>query len=230
MCGIIGILGKSDVAPLIVQGLRRLEYRGYDSAGVATIADGKLDRRRAPGKLSALEAVIQTKPLLGALGIGHTRWATHGAPNESNAHPHATHRVSVVHNGIIENFADLRRELQAKGYKFESDTDAEVCPQLITYYLENENMTPPEAFRKAISRLRGAFAFVAIFTGEDDLMIGGRKGSPLAIGRGDGEMFLGSDAYALAPFTNRVTYLDEGDSAVITRNSFEVFDTPPEKK
>ena len=165
----------------------------------------------------------------GVVGIGHTRWATHGAPNENNAHPHATHRVSVVHNGIIENFADLRRELEAEGYAFESETDAEVCPQLITYYLENENMTPAQAFRKAISRLKGAFAFVAIFTGEDDLMIGGRKGSPLAVGRGDGEMFLGSDAYALAPFTNRVTYLEEGDSVVITRNSFEVFDDSGQK-
>jgi len=224
MCGIIGVLGKGDVAPLIVEGLKRLEYRGYDSAGVATLTNGRLDRRRAPGKLSVLKQVLDDNPLSGASGIGHTRWATHGAANEKNAHPHATPRVSVVHNGIIENFADLRRELQDKGYIFSSDTDAEVCPQLITYYMENENCGPADAFRKAISRLTGAFAFVAIFTGEDDLMIGGRKGSPLAVGRGDGEMFLGSDAYALAPFTNRVTYLNEGDTVVLSRSGFEVFD------
>ena len=224
MCGIIGILGKTDVAPLIVHGLKRLEYRGYDSAGVATVDHGRLARRRAPGKLGNLEAVLAAEPLHGASGIGHTRWATHGAPNETNAHPHATGRVSVVHNGIIENFAELRRELEGRGYVFESVTDAEVCPQLITYYLENENLAPAEAFRKAIGRLRGAFAFVAIFSGEDDLMIGARKGSPLAIGRGDGEMFLGSDSYALAPFTNRITYLQEGDYVVLTREGFQVYD------
>ncbi len=224
MCGIVGILGEGDVAPAILEGLKRLEYRGYDSAGVATIHAGALERRRAAGKLSALADVLEREPLSGAVGIGHTRWATHGAATTRNAHPHATHRVSVVHNGGIGNFAELRRELIEKGYAFESETDAEVCPQLITYYLETENLGPAEAFHKAISRLTGAFAFVAIFTGEDDLMIGARKGSPLAIGRGDGEMFLGSDAYALAPFTNRVTYLDEGDWAVLTRNAFQVFD------
>ena len=229
MCGIIGILGKTDVAPLIVEGLRRLEYRGYDSAGVATLHRGRLDRRRAPGKLSALDAVLAEHPLPGAAGIGHTRWATHGAPNEANAHPHATARVSVVHNGIIENFAELRRELEAKGYRFESQTDAEVCPQLITYYLETGNLAPAEAFHKAISRLRGAFAFVAIFSGEDDLMVGARKGSPLAVGRGEGEMFLGSDAYALAPFSNKITYLDEGDWVVATRRGFQVFNADGKK-
>ena len=222
MCGIIGILGKGEAAPAILAGLKRLEYRGYDSAGVATVHEGRLDRRRAPGKLGALEALLKDAPLPGAAGIGHTRWATHGAPNERNAHPHATERVSVVHNGIIENYAELRQELIDKGAVFESETDAEVCPQLITYYLENENCTPAEAFRKAISRMRGAFAFAAVFAGEDDLMICARKGSPLAIGRGDGEMFIGSDAYALAPFTNRVTYLEEGDWAVITRAGFDV--------
>ena len=195
MCGIIGILGSTDAAPRIMTGLKRLEYRGYDSAGIATIAAGKLDRRRAPGKLSNLEATLSNSPLSGNAGIGHTRWATHGAPNETNAHPHATHRVAVVHNGIIENYAELRQELEDKGVVFESVTDAEVCPQLITYYLENENCTPKEAFRKAIERMRGAFAFAALFSGEDDLMICGRKGSPLAIGCGDGEMYLGSDAY-----------------------------------
>lgn len=228
MCGIVGVLGKGDVAPAIFEGLKRLEYRGYDSAGVATVHEGTLDRRRAAGKLSALHDVLAKNPLNGAVGIGHTRWATHGAANEQNAHPHATPRVSVVHNGIIENFASLRRELQDKGYSFQSETDAEVCPQLITYYLETENLGPAEAFHKAISRLTGAFAFVAIFTGEEDLMIGARKGSPLAIGRGDGEMFLGSDAYALAPFTNRVTYLDEGDWAVLTRAQFQVYNSSGE--
>lgn len=224
MCGIIGILGKNEVAPAIMAGLKRLEYRGYDSAGISTIHNGRLDRRRAPGKLSTLEEVLKSSPLAGLAGIGHTRWATHGAPNERNAHPQATARVAVVHNGIIENYAALKQELIDKGVSFESDTDAEVCPQLITWYLENENMAPADAFHKAVSRMRGAFAFAAIFSGEEDLMICGRKGSPLAIGRGDGEMFLGSDAYALAPFTNRVTYLEEGDWAVMTRAGFEVRD------
>ena len=224
MCGIIGILGNREAAPAIVAGLKRLEYRGYDSAGLATIDNGRLERRRAPGKLQALEARLEEDPLTGAAGIGHTRWATHGAPTERNAHPHATDRVAVVHNGIIENYAELREELTEKGVAFESDTDAEVCPQLITYYLSTENLTPAQAFKKAVDRMRGAFAFAAVFAGEDDLMICGRKGSPLAIGRGDGEMFIGSDAYALAPFTNRITYLEEGDWAVITRAGFEVRD------
>ena len=224
MCGIIGILGKQEAAPAIVAGLKRLEYRGYDSAGVATLKAGRLERRRASGKLAALETLLETEPLAGNAGIGHTRWATHGAPTTRNAHPHATERVAVVHNGIIENYAELREELIAKGVAFESETDAEVCPRLITYYLENENMGPAEAFKKAIDRMRGAFAFAAIFAGEDNLMICGRKGSPLAVGRGDGEMFIGSDAYALAPFTNRVTYLEEGDWAVITRDGFEARD------
>ncbi|WDI30453.1 glutamine--fructose-6-phosphate transaminase (isomerizing) [Hyphococcus flavus] len=224
MCGIIGILGSKEVAPQIIAGLKRLEYRGYDSAGIATLHDGRLARRRAPGKLSNLDEALSATPLPGIAGIGHTRWATHGAPNETNAHPHMTERVAVVHNGIIENFAELRRELEDKGIVFESETDAEVCPQLITYYLQTENMAPVEAFKKAIGRMRGAFAFAAIFSGEDDLMICGRKGSPLAIGRGNDEMYLGSDAYALAPFTNRVTYLEEGDWAVLTRNSIDVRD------
>ena len=159
MCGIIGILGSGDVAASIMDALKRLEYRGYDSAGIATIHEATITRRRAPGKLSALETVLDSDPLKGAIGIGHTRWATHGAPNETNAHPHATDRVAVVHNGIIENFAELRQELIEKGFTFESETDAEVCPQLITYYLQSENMKPAEAFKKAISRMRGAFAF-----------------------------------------------------------------------
>lgn len=223
MCGIIGILGKSDVAPAIVEGLKRLEYRGYDSAGIATLHDGRLDRRRAPGKLSALEATLAARPLPGATGIGHTRWATHGAANETNAHPHATARIALVHNGIIENFAELRRELVGKGYDFESETDSEVCAQLITYYLESENLPPKEAFAKALKRVRGAFALAVLVLGEEDLLMGARRGSPLAIGRGDGEMFLGSDAYALAPFTNRVTYLDEGDWVALSRRGFEIF-------
>ncbi|MBL4618845.1 MAG: glutamine--fructose-6-phosphate transaminase (isomerizing) [Marinicaulis sp.] len=224
MCGIIGILGAGDVTPSIVAGLKRLEYRGYDSAGVATVHLGQLNRRRAAGKLGNLEAALEAEPLSGASGIGHTRWATHGAPTQTNAHPQATDRVAVVHNGIIENFAELRQELIDNGASFESETDAEVCPQLITHYLQHENCTPAAAFHKAISRMQGAFAFAAIFSGEDDLMICGRKGSPLAIGRGENEMYLGSDAYALAPFTNRIIYLDEGDWAVLRRTGVEVFD------
>ena len=224
MCGIIGILGSTEVAPQIVAGLRGLEYRGYDSSGVATLHCGRLNRRRASGKLTNLESALVAEPLAGLAGIGHTRWATHGAPTEANAHPHATARVAVVHNGIIENFAELRRELEGKGARFESETDAEVCPQLITHYLETENCTPAEAFKKAIDRMRGAFAFAAIFTGEEDLMICGRKGSPLAVGRGDHETYIGSDAYALAPFTHRITYLEEGDWAVLTRDSVDIRD------
>jgi glucosamine--fructose-6-phosphate aminotransferase (isomerizing) len=224
MCGIIGILGKSDVAPLIVEGLKRLEYRGYDSAGVATIREGFLDRRRASGRLAALTEKLGDFPLPGSTGIGHTRWATHGAPTDANAHPHATEKVALVHNGIIENFAELRDELKAKGFSFASQTDSEVAAQLITYYLRNEKLKPKDAVKKALDRMRGAFAFAIIFSGEDDLLIAARRGSPLAIGRGDGEMFVGSDAYALAPFTNRVTYLQEGDYAIITRAGFDVYD------
>jgi glucosamine--fructose-6-phosphate aminotransferase (isomerizing) len=223
MCGIIGILGKSDVAPLIVEGLKRLEYRGYDSAGIATLVNGRLDRRRASGKLSVLAARLVESPLSGSTGIGHTRWATHGAATDINAHPHATERLALVHNGIIENFAELREELKAKGYKFDSQTDSEVCAQLITYYLQNENLEPKEAVKRALDRMRGAFAFAIIFNGEDDLLVGARRGSPLAIGRGDGEMFIGSDAYALAPFTNRITYLEEGDFTIIKREGFQVY-------
>lgn len=223
MCGIIGILGKSDVAPLIVEGLKRLEYRGYDSAGVATIDHGRLDRRRASGKLNVLASRLEADPLKGAAGIGHTRWATHGAATDANAHPHASGRLALVHNGIIENFAELREELKKEGYEFTSQTDSEVCAQLITYYLERENLSPQKAVKKALDRMRGAFAFAIVFTGENDLLIAARRGSPLAIGRGDGEMFVGSDAYALAPFTNRITYLEEGDYAVITRASFAVY-------
>ena len=224
MCGIVGILGKGDVAAPIFEALKRLEYRGYDSAGIATINDGEIACRRAAGKLNALEKRLHDEPLAGGAGIGHTRWATHGAPIDENAHPHATDRVSIVHNGIIENFRELRDELVAKGRNFRSATDSEVIAQLISSYIDDENAAPVDAFRKMLSRIRGAFAIAAIFSGEEDLILAARKGSPLAIGRGDGEMFVGSDAFALAPFTNRVTYLDEGDHAMVTRAGFEIFD------
>lgn len=223
MCGIIGIIGKKEVADLIVRGLRRLEYRGYDSAGVATVVNGSIDRRRAGGKLVNLEARLEEAPLRGDIGIGHTRWATHGVPNETNAHPHATDKVAVVHNGIIENFVELRAELEGLGYKLESDTDTEVVAYLITRYL-NDGKTPAEATHAALRRLQGAFALGIVFAGEHDLLIGARRGSPLAIGYGDGEMFIGSDALALAPFTQKITYLDDGDWAVVTRTGAQVFD------
>ncbi len=224
MCGIVGILGREDVATPILEALRRLEYRGYDSAGIATIHDGEIVRRRAAGKLDALHGKLAGEPLAGRAGIGHTRWATHGPPIDANAHPHATDRVGIVHNGIIENFRELRDELAAKGRNFQSATDSEVIAQMITACLDEESAAPIEAFRKMLARIRGAFAIAAVFAGEEDLILAARKGSPLAIGRGDGEMFVGSDAFALAPFTNRVTYLDEGDHAVITRAGFEIFD------
>ncbi len=223
MCGIVGIIGKGDVAELLVAGLRRLEYRGYDSAGVATLVNGRIERRRAEGKLVNLEARLKEQPLPGRIGIGHTRWATHGIPNETNAHPHATDRVAVVHNGIIENFVELRAELKARGCRLESETDTEVVAHLITLYLK-DGMTPAEATHAALNRLQGAFALGIIFAGEHDLMIGARRGSPLAIGYGDGEMFIGSDALALAPLTQRITYLDEGDWAVITQAGAAIHD------
>jgi len=223
MCGIIGIIGTSEVSDRLVDGLARLEYRGYDSAGIATLTGGAIERRRAVGKLQALREKLSGDALPGVIGIGHTRWATHGAPTEGNAHPHATEQVAVVHNGIIENFADLKDELQQKGHRFATQTDSEVIAHLVTFYLEEEN-DPVTAFHKALQRLEGAFAIAVLIRGEDDLMLGARKGSPLAIGRGDGEMYLGSDAYALAPFTNRVTYLKDGDWAIITRNAIDVRD------
>ena len=224
MCGIVGILGRSDVATRIHEALRRLEYRGYDSAGIATVEKAEIERRRAAGKLAALEKRLHDDPLPGRTGVGHTRWATHGAPTDDNAHPHATNRVAIVHNGIIENFRELRDELIAKGRNFQSATDSEVIAQLLTAYLEEEGLSPLEAFRKTLARIRGAFAIAAIFSNDEDLILTARQGSPLAIGRGDGEMFIGSDAFALAPFTNRVTYLDEGDHARVTRSGFEIFD------
>ena len=216
MCGIVGILGQEPVAPLLVDALKRLEYRGYDSAGVATLEKGHLTRRRAEGKLRNLEGKLASQPLAGHTGIGHTRWATHGAPTEGNAHPHATARVSLVHNGIIENFRELRDELTAAGAVFTTETDTEVVAHLITHNMD-AGMAPADAVSEALKRLRGAFAFAIIFEGEDDLMIGARRGSPLAVGYGDNRMYFGSDAIALAPFTDRVAYLDDGDWAVLTR-------------
>jgi glucosamine--fructose-6-phosphate aminotransferase (isomerizing) len=223
MCGIIGILGSDDAAPRLLEGLRRLEYRGYDSAGIATLVNDSIHRRRAEGKLANLAAILESEPLAGDAGIGHTRWATHGIPNEANAHPHATSRVAVVHNGIIENFQELRAELAAAGHNFESDTDTEAIAALLTQSLEG-GATPRDAVAATLPRLQGAFALAIVFAGEHDMMIGARRGSPLAIGYGEGEMFLGSDALALAPLTKRICYLEEGDWAVITHAGAEVFD------
>ena len=223
MCGIVGILGREPVAGLLVDALKRLEYRGYDSAGVATLESGRLVRRRAEGKLRNLEARLAREPLTGTIGIGHTRWATHGRPTEGNAHPHATERLAVVHNGIIENFRELREELEKTGAKFGSDTDTEVVAHLVTREMKNGH-SPVDAVEAALPRLRGAFALAFLFAGENDLLIGARKGSPLAIGYGDGEMYLGSDAIALAPFTDAISYLEDGDSAILTRKSVEVHD------
>jgi glutamine---fructose-6-phosphate transaminase (isomerizing) len=223
MCGIIGIIGKGEVAPLLIDGLRRLEYRGYDSAGIATLIDGRIERRRAEGKLDNLVRRLEEQPVQGRLGIGHTRWATHGAPNETNAHPIATDRVAVVHNGIIENFQELRRELTGLGYAFQTQTDTEAVAILLTRYLA-EGAAPQEAVGKTLHRLEGAFALAILFAGKSDLLICARRGSPLAIGYGDGEMFVGSDALALAPLTRRITYLEEGDWAVLSAESCRIFD------
>ena len=223
MCGIVGVLGKGPVAGSIVDALKRLEYRGYDSAGVATLENGRLARRRAEGKLRNLEARLAAEPLEGAIGIGHTRWATHGKPTEANAHPHAARRLAVVHNGIIENFKALREELTAKGYGFATETDSEIAAFVVEDELAT-GKTPAEAVFAALRRMRGAFALVYLFEGHDDLLIGARQGAPLAIGYGDGAMYLGSDALALAPFTDRIAYLDEGDWAVVTRAGAEVHD------
>jgi glucosamine--fructose-6-phosphate aminotransferase (isomerizing) len=222
MCGILGIIGKAAVVPLLLDGLKRLEYRGYDSAGIATLTNGHIARRRAEGKLGNLEALLAREPLAGTIGIGHTRWATHGRPNETNAHPHATDRVAVVHNGIIENFDELRRELSALGHAFVTETDTEVVAHLLTRYLQ-EQKTPEQAMAAAMERLHGAFALAVIFAGCHDLMIGARRGSPLAVGYGDGEMYLGSDALSLASLTRRICYLEEDDWVVITAGGAAVF-------
>ena len=223
MCGIVGILGSKPVAEHLVDALRRLEYRGYDSAGIATVENGHLDRRRAEGKLKNLELRLREEPLQGRAGIGHTRWATHGRPIERNAHPHMNGRVAVVHNGIIENFQELKDELAAKGHEFRTETDTETVLHLVTEYL-NAGHAPIDAARMALQRLRGAFALGLIFAGHDDLMIGARQGPPLAVGHGEGEMYLGSDAIALAPFTDAIAYLEDGDWVVLTRNSAEIHD------
>ncbi len=223
MCGIVGILGTNEVAPILVEALKRLEYRGYDSAGIATINDGILDRRRAIGKLVNLGDRLVHEPLAGKSGIGHTRWATHGVPNENNAHPHKSGKVAVVHNGIIENFRELRAELATHGLEFTTDTDTETVAMLTDYFV-SQGATPIEAVNQTLAKLDGAFALAFLFDGEQDLMIAARKGSPLAIGHGDGEMYIGSDAIALSPMTNRVTYLEEGDCAVLTRKSLAIRD------
>ncbi len=223
MCGIVGVLGNHEAAPLLVEALKRLEYRGYDSAGIATVNNGHLDRRRAVGKLVNLSDLLVHNPLAGKSGIGHTRWATHGAATAINAHPHRSGPVAVVHNGIIENFRDLRAELAAVGLTQESETDTETVA-LLTRHLMDQGRTPVEAAREVLKRLHGAFALCFLFDGENDLMIAARKGSPLAIGHGKGEMFVGSDAIALAPMTDRITYLEEGDWAVVTRKGVTIYD------
>jgi glutamine---fructose-6-phosphate transaminase (isomerizing) len=223
MCGIVGIIGREPVAPMIVEALKRLEYRGYDSAGVATLEEGKLDRRRAEGKLMNLDRKLRQEPLDGLIGIGHTRWATHGIPNETNAHPHFSYGVAIVHNGIIENFAELRGELQSDGYEFTSQTDTEVVAHLVARELAR-GFKPIEAAHNSLKRLQGAFALAILFQSDPNLLIGARNGPPLAVGHGDGEMYIGSDAIALAPFTNLITYMEDGDWVVLHRDSFQIFD------
>ncbi|SHH26977.1 glutamine--fructose-6-phosphate transaminase (isomerizing) [Marivita hallyeonensis] len=223
MCGIVGVLGQHEAAPILVEALKRLEYRGYDSAGIATVNNGTLDRRRAVGKLVNLSDLLVHDPLPGKSGIGHTRWATHGAPNANNAHPHQSGPVAVVHNGIIENYKELRAELAAYQITPETDTDSETIA-LLTHHYMKQGMTHVDAARKCLSRLEGAFALAFLFDGEDDLIVAARKGSPLAVGHGDGEMYVGSDAIALAPLTNRITYLEEGDCAILTRQTLDIFD------
>ncbi|MEW2917737.1 glutamine--fructose-6-phosphate transaminase (isomerizing) [Ruegeria sp. ANG10] len=221
MCGIVGVLGQHEAAPILVEALKRLEYRGYDSAGIATVNDGELGRRRAVGKLVNLSDLLVHNPLRGKSGIGHTRWATHGAPTVTNAHPHKAGPVAVVHNGIVENYRELRAELAEHGVNFVTETDTETVALMAEHYLNN-GLSPVDAAFKTIERLKGAFALAFLFDGQDDLIVAARKGSPLAIGHGDGEMYVGSDAIALAPLTDRITYLEEGDRAVLTRTSLEI--------
>ncbi|MGH7112051.1 MAG: glutamine--fructose-6-phosphate transaminase (isomerizing), partial [Stellaceae bacterium] len=223
MCGIVGIIARGAVAPGLIEGLRRLEYRGYDSAGIATLVDGRIECRRAEGKLDNLARRIAGEPVEGAIGIGHTRWATHGLPIEKNAHPIATDRVAVVHNGIIENYQALRRELTALGYPFRTDTDTEAVAILATHALA-QGLAPAAAVARILPQLEGAFALVFLFAGERDLLVCARRGPPLAIGYGEGEMFVGSDALALAPLTRRISYLEDGDWAVITSRSVVIHD------
>jgi glucosamine--fructose-6-phosphate aminotransferase (isomerizing) len=217
MCGIVGVIGAARAAPLLLDGLRRLEYRGYDSAGIATLVDGEIMRRRAEGKLVNLANVLDKSPLAGTTGIGHTRWATHGAPTETNAHPHGTARVAVVHNGIIENHVFLRAELEAGGQVFSTETDTETVVQMLDFLLA-QGLTPEQAAARTFARLEGAYALAIIFAGHPDLIIAARHGAPLAIGYGDAEMFLGSDALALAPLTQKITYLEDGDWVILSRH------------
>lgn len=223
MCGIVGVLGDHEAAPILVEALKRLEYRGYDSAGIATVNQGKLNRRRAIGKLVNLSDLLVHEPLAGKAGIGHTRWATHGAPTLENAHPHRSGRVAIVHNGIIENFRELRAELAEQNIAHVTDTDTETIVLLAEHYL-SQGLSPRDAAEQTIARLDGAYALCFLFEGQEDLLIAARKGSPLAVGHGDGEMYVGSDAIALAPLTNQITYLEEGDWAVISRTSVEIRD------
>jgi glutamine---fructose-6-phosphate transaminase (isomerizing) len=222
MCGIVGVIGREPAAPLLLEALRRLEYRGYDSAGIATLVDARIERRRAPGKLGNLAAELDREPLPGTTGIGHTRWATHGAPTQRNAHPHGTPRVSVVHNGIIENHGDLRAELEAAGQVFETETDTETVAQLVDLYL-SRGMDPVDAARTTFARLEGAYALALVFAGHPDLMIGAQHGAPLAVGFGENAMYLGSDSLALAPMTRRIAYLHDGDWAVVSRDNVAIF-------
>src|SRR5487761_1025305 len=222
MCGIVGIVGKGEAAPLLLEGLKRLEYRGYDSAGIATLVNGHIDRRRAEGKLGNLAATLDRVPLAGTIGIGHTRWATHGAPTESNAHPHGTARVSLVHNGIIENHAELRAELEAAGQEFTTETDTETVAQLVDLNLQR-GMDPITAAGAAFRRLEGAYALAMIFSGHPELIIGAQHGAPLAVGFGDNEMFVGSAGLALAPRPRRIAYLRDGDWTVVDRHGAKFY-------
>ncbi len=223
MCGIFGIIGEQQVAPLLFEGLKRLEYRGYDSAGIASLSNGHIDRRRAEGKLNNLAEKLAEDPLDGTVGIGHTRWATHGLPNERNAHPHANEKVAVVHNGIIENYAALKEELSAQGAVFETETDTEVIVHLVSHYM-SEGKDALAAANAAMDRLEGAYALVMIFAGNHDLMVGCRHGTPLAVGYGDGEMFMASDSYALAPLTKKICFLEDGDRVTVTRQDVSIYD------
>lgn len=221
MCGIVGIISSKNVVPMLVEGLKRLEYRGYDSAGVATLVDGNIARARAEGKLVNLEERLKSQPLAGHIGIGHTRWATHGEPNERNAHPHATANVAVVHNGIIENYAELKEELQQHQVRFETETDTEVIAQLAEHYIK-QGETPENAAHKTFDRLRGAFSVVIMFKGEEKMLIAARQGTPLAIGYGEGEMFIASDSYALSPLTRKISFLEDGDRLIVTNDNARI--------
>lgn len=221
MCGIVGIVSNKNVVPMLVEGLKRLEYRGYDSAGIATLIDGAITRSRAKGKIINLEEKLKSSPITGTIGIGHTRWATHGEPTENNAHPHATERVAVVHNGIIENYAELKEELAAHQVRFETDTDTEVIAHLADYYL-TQGETPEMAAHKTFDRLRGAYAVVLLFKGENHMLVAARQGTPLAVGYGDGEMFVASDSYALSPLTRKISFLEDGDRAIVTNDNIRI--------